>query len=386
MHQAIVLSCSEIDARYPHEYRRDTSDEMVFIPDIARSAGNEKIGPGSTSEGLSAVLHSNDERCGRYYRVYPRRNNIPGDLNGDGVPDWRDGNAAASYLFTDWWQVGGNAYGNQGVSNYGEKTAKVAEPAKLTNLNPATKELVMDSYQYTLTDGSCVANGTAINDGAWQPTDKSSKGSGLQVTGDKGEPTTLSDKRTYRPSNQTGLAAKGGYQFSYQKQRALDFEYYRTLLDYEKIPENGSKKVQVKLVSGNTEETTVYRYVGRDIKLTDPDVRSVIEDVGDKKIVIFVESDGAAGVNNKGGNFILDANMANYIYNGYLAVIAQKDFIIEPQVGYHLNTQNGQGCGINTYTLCTPSFNGVVIARGLVMKREGRQRSQQQPHVSGRPF
>ena len=381
MHQAIVLSCSEIDARFPHEYRGNTSDEMVFIPDIARSAGNKEIDLGSTSEGLSAVLHSNDARCGRYYRTYPKNvnNSKTNDINGDGEVDWQDGNAAASYLFTDWWQVGGNAYGNTGVSNYGEKTAFVAEPAEVdkgspnASINPATKKLVkqMKSYQYALNDGSCITSGGKIETGDWQPTDKSSLGAGLQVTGG-GNPTTLINKRTYRPSNQTGLAAEGGYQFSYQKQRALDFAYYRTLLDYEKIRKNGSSKVQVKLANDDIEETTVYRFFGRDVKLTDSDVRSVIEDVGDKKIVIFVESNDVTGV-NKGGNFILDDNVDKIKVNhsGYLAVIAQKDFIIEPQVGYHLNTQNGQGCGINTDELCTPSFNGVVIARGLVMKREG---------------
>ncbi len=375
MHQAIVLSCSEIDARYPHEYRGNPSDEMVFIPDVARSAGNKEVYLGGTSEGLSVVPRSNDARCGRYYRVYPKHidKSETNDINGDGKVDWQDGNAAASYLFTDWWQVGGNAYGNAGVSNYGEKTAFVAEPAEVKNLNPATAKLVgkMKSYQYALNDGSCITSGGEIKTGDWQPPTayKPSSGAGLQVTG-SGNPTTLINKRTYRPSNQTGLAAKGGYQFSYQKQRALDFEYYRTLLDYEKIPKNGSSRVQVKLADGNIEETFVYRFFGRNVKFND-DIKPIVDSIGvDKKVVIFVESQGAE-TSNVGGNFILDANMASYDPNGYLAVIAQKDFIIEPQVGYHLNTQNGQGCGINTVTLCTPSFNGVVIARGLVMKREG---------------
>lgn len=370
MHQAIVLSCSEIDARYPHEYRGNTSDEMVFIPDIARSAGNKEVYLGGTSEGLSVVPHSNDARCGRYYRTYRRVSNDPNNIDDNDTVDWRDGNAAASYLFTDWWQVGGNAYGNAGVSNYGETTAQVAEPAEVKNLNPATAKLVgkMKSYQYTLTDGSCIASGGVIKTGDWQPTDNPSLGAGLQVTG-SGNPTTLVNKRTYRPSNQTGLAAKGGYQFSYKKQRALDFEYYRTLLDYEKIPQNSRKKVQVKLASG-IEETTVYRFFGRDVKFND-DIKLIVKNMNPSdRVVVFVESVDKEG-DNVGGNFILDANMVNHDHKGYLAVIAQKDFIIEPQVGYHLNTQNGQGCGINTEKLCTPSFNGVVIARGLVMKREG---------------
>lgn len=384
MHQAIVLSCSEIDARYPHEYRRDTSDEMVFIPDIARSAGNKEVYLGGTSEGLSVVPRSNDARCGRYYRTYRRVSNDPNNIDDNDTVDWRDGNAAASYLFTDWWQVGGNAYGNTGVSNYGEKTAQVTEPAEVENLNPATAKLVgkMKSYQYALNDGSCITSGGKIETGDWQPNPnnyKPSLGAGLQVTG-SGNPTTLINKRTYRQLNETGLAAKGGYQFSYQKQRALDFAYYRTLLDYEKIPENGSKIVKVKLDSGIEEETTVYRYVGKNVRLTassdpnDVNIKNIVEGVGvvQKRVVIFVESQGIEE-HNVGGNFILDDNVDKIKVNhsGYLAVIAQKDFIIEPQVGYHLNTQNGQGCGINTKELCTPSFNGVVIARGLVMKREG---------------
>lgn len=357
MHQLIVLSCSEIDARFPHEYGTQTLGEnSIFIPDIARSAGNEGVIYTLTTEGLHYVPRTLNGRCGRYYRVYPR-SSTPGDLNGDGVLDWRDGNATASYLFTNWWQIGGNAYGQSGISNYGDGSWQVADPGdKSFTHNPATKHLVKSSFQYALNDGQClVPAGKSVKDGNYQPTVSPTFGSGLQVSGNE-EVTRIAKLRTYRDQTDkkfNELSAKGGYNFSTKLQRMLDYDYYRSLL--QTLPNSGDCK-NVQTGTGTSAEITNVCYYKGNRKYTD--IQDRINSVGSEKRVIFID-----------GNFTLDKNMDTTVYTGYLALIIKGDLIIEPQVGNYLTKDNGQSCEIDTVNLCKPAFNAVVVARSLAMKK-----------------
>lgn len=355
MHELIVLSCSEIDARFPHEYGTQPLDtNSIFIPDIARSAGNERVIAGSTSEGLSYVPRSSDARCGRYYRVYPK-SNVVGDLNGDGKKDWRDGNATASYLFTNWWQIGGNAYGQRGISNYGDGKWQVADPSADTFArNPATKHLVNPSFQYALNDGQCLVSGGSIADGNYQPTIAPTLGSGLQVSG--GEVTKIAHLRTYRGDKKVNqLSAESGYKFSTKLQRVLDYDYYSSLL--QNMPGSGGC-LPVKTGTGSNEEITeVCYYLGNQSYKR---LKTKIDHMDGGKRVIFID-----------GDFTLDDNMpvGGGGDTGYLALIIKGDFIIEPEVGYYLTKNEGQACEVDTVNLCQPAFNAVVVARSLGMKK-----------------
>lgn len=368
MHQLIVLSCSEIDARFPHEFgyppvAANGLNQQIFIPDIARSAGNEVLlginDRPTTTEGTNYVLPTGDARCGRYYSIYAGESAVEGDLNGDGRHDWRDDNATASYLYTNWWQIGGNVYGQDRVSNYGDQSWQVADPndANIFTHNPATKHLVKPSFQYALNDSQClVAPNALVKDGNYTPVVPPSVGAGLQVSG--GEVTKIKNLRTYREthgSRVNSLSAERGYNFSAKLQRVLDYDYYRSLL--QKMPGNGSCHPVETGTGSNKETTEVCYYLGEQ---NYKKLKTKIDHVGGGKRVIFID-----------GNFTLDDNMpvGGGGDSGYLALIIKGDFIIEPEVGYHLTQNNGQACAIDTSNLCNPAFNAVVVARSLAMKQ-----------------